>query len=308
MAILYEDAVFLQKLINYLSQYQGCEGYSSKTLVSLGNPGTNITYSNFSKLLNRLGIECPEEIKSNKTDQKINTRDFFAFLGFDDFKSLDFSNYERADIIHNLNNLNLPEEYHSVADLIFDTGTLEHCFNIPNVFQNIHRILKENGTIVHVSPVNGYADHGLYQISPTLLHDYYGTNQYKILAFVICPEVHYKYSRYYFKMEQYSQDVYWKNGYDNYSTYNKIPSQYPRAILCFAAQKTSKSTFSEEIIQNWYRQVNKLEKISYDTLIEFNYEIKKPIPISNFSFLKRLKGFPLIKKILNENFDLYYPN
>ncbi|MDJ0688922.1 MAG: class I SAM-dependent methyltransferase [Xenococcaceae cyanobacterium MO_188.B32] len=309
MALMYEDAVFLQKLINYMNKYSDGHKAHKKTAVFLGNPGSNITYSTFSNLLDRLRIECNQTIKSKKNqNQKIGIRDFFSSLGFDEFKAIDFSDYEGADIVHNLNNINLPEKYHSIADLIFDTGTLEHCFNIPNALQNIHKILKENGVIVHVHPVNGYVDHGFYQISPTLLHDYYGTNQYKILGFVICPEVHYKYSKYYFKMQQYSEDVYWKNGYDTYHTYNKIPSHYPRAILCFAAQKTSKSTCSQQIIQSWYRQVNSLENISYNTSIEFNYEIKKPIPIFNFSFLRLLKGFSSIEKTLNLNFDLYYPN
>lgn len=307
MALLFEDAVFIQKVTNYLYNQREDAG-KSKTCIFLGNPGCNLTYLTYNKLLEKLGISPHITIKEKTSDERIDIKDFFRSLGFQNLKSLDYSDYESADIIHNLNNLDLPKEHHSVANLIYDTGTLEHCFNIPNCFQNIHNLLKENGVIIHSNPVNGYVDHGLYQISPTLLHDYYLSNGYKIIGFAICPEVHYEYSKYYFKMEQYEEEIYWKNGYNNRSIYNTIPSKYPRAIVCFAAQKTNLSTCHTNIIQSWYRRVNNLEQWTYHTPVEFSYELKKAIPVPNFSFLKRLRNISFIKKFINENFDLYFPN
>ncbi len=93
-------------------------------------------------------------------------------------KSLDVSEYEGADFIHDLNSPDPPEELTCKFDLIFNGGTMEH---IPNVLRNIYTMLKVGGFIIHASPSNNCVDHGFYQFSHTFFMDYYSSNNFEIL-------------------------------------------------------------------------------------------------------------------------------
>ncbi len=110
----------------------------------------------------------------------VSDKFLFGCLGLN-VKSLDASDYEGADFIHDLNIPDLPEELISKFDMIFDGGTIEHVFHIPNVLKNIYAMLKVGGIIIHCSPSNNYIDHGFYQFSPTFFMDYYTSNHFEIL-------------------------------------------------------------------------------------------------------------------------------
>jgi hypothetical protein len=57
-------------------------------------------------------------------------------------------------------------------DIVYDGGTMEHCFNVGQVMRNIHAFAKVGGFIVHVNPLNHY-NHGFFNFSPTFYHDWY---------------------------------------------------------------------------------------------------------------------------------------
>jgi SAM-dependent methyltransferase len=113
-------------------------------------------------------------------DAEIGDDLLFRMLGFDVVESLDVSGYESATHIHDLN-LPIPEQLKEKYDLVFDGGTLEHVFDIPQCLRNIHALLKPGGLIVHCSPANNWVDHGFYMFSPTLFSDYYSANNYSVL-------------------------------------------------------------------------------------------------------------------------------
>src|ERR1043166_8529263 len=54
----------------------------------------------------------------------------FEILGANRVESMDYSNYENASIIHDLN-LPLPQDIHSTFSCVVDGGTIEHVFNFP---------------------------------------------------------------------------------------------------------------------------------------------------------------------------------
>lgn len=105
----------------------------------------------------------------------------FKALGFKNVHSLDYSDFEKADILWDLNEP-IDPKYYGQFDVIYDGGALEHVFNVPQVFKNIHHLLKENGLIIHVSPSHNHVDHGFYMFSPQLFNEYYTTNQYQIVT------------------------------------------------------------------------------------------------------------------------------
>lgn len=93
-------------------------------------------------------------------------------LGFGEIESLDFSDYQGASIVHDLNQP-IPEDLEGQFDFVFDGGTLEHVFNIPVAFENVFRMLKPGGRLVSANGLNGWPGHGLYQFSPELVWTYW---------------------------------------------------------------------------------------------------------------------------------------
>ena len=116
----------------------------------------------------------------NRRAKYISDRAFFRLIGFDSLMALDKSNYESADILYDLNLAEPPAELAGRFAMVYDGGTIEHVFHLPNVFRNVFHFLKIDGVVMHDAPTNNYIDHGFYQISPTLLVDYYCANRYFI--------------------------------------------------------------------------------------------------------------------------------
>ena len=105
---------------------------------------------------------------------------FFKRLGASEVYSLDASDFEGADFIHDLNVVPNPEELKGRFDLIINWGTMEHGFHFPNVLENIFDMLKVGGRIIHYSPVNAY-EHGFYSFSPSFFNQYYLKNKFILI-------------------------------------------------------------------------------------------------------------------------------
>ncbi len=111
----------------------------------------------------------------------IDDHTLFEALGFDVVDTTDFSDYEGADIIWDLNQP-VPDEMRGKYDMIVDAGTSEHIFHVPNVMANIHAMLKVGGRIIHGAPTSNFVDHGFFMFSPTFFFDYYTANKFEIGA------------------------------------------------------------------------------------------------------------------------------
>jgi SAM-dependent methyltransferase len=89
-------------------------------------------------------------------------------LGFGKIETMDFSPYEGATVIHDLNTLPA-RELEGQFDFIFDGGTIEHVFNVPNALEGIYRMLKPGGRFVSANGFSGWHNHGMYQFTPELV-------------------------------------------------------------------------------------------------------------------------------------------
>ncbi|MDW3119279.1 MAG: methyltransferase domain-containing protein [Roseovarius pacificus] len=67
-------------------------------------------------------------------------------LGFGEMETMDFSDYEGASILHDLNK-RPPKELENQFDFIFDGGTVEHVFNVPVALEGLYRMLKPGGRL-----------------------------------------------------------------------------------------------------------------------------------------------------------------
>jgi SAM-dependent methyltransferase len=94
-------------------------------------------------------------------------------LGFGQIETLDFSDYEGASIIHDLN-MPIPDALDQQFDFIFDGGTIEHVFNVPQALESVFRMLKPGGRFVSANWMNGWVGHGIYQFNPELVWSFWG--------------------------------------------------------------------------------------------------------------------------------------
>jgi len=110
----------------------------------------------------------------------LSDRTFFGMLGFSDIHSIDVSDYEGVAEIFDLNSASVPAHLEGAFDFIVDGGTIEHVFHLPNVLNNIFRMLKVGGRVLHVAPSSNHLDHGFYMFSPTLFVDFYTVNRFEL--------------------------------------------------------------------------------------------------------------------------------
>ncbi|MGO8818932.1 MAG: hypothetical protein ACLQVG_30200 [Terriglobia bacterium] len=91
----------------------------------------------------------------------------FTLLGATEVVSIDYSDYEGASVVHDMN-APIPQHYRDSFDFLYDGGTLEHIFNFPQAIKNCMDLLKVGGTFVASTPANNFMGHGFYQFSPEL--------------------------------------------------------------------------------------------------------------------------------------------
>jgi SAM-dependent methyltransferase len=104
----------------------------------------------------------------------------FKMLGFEALETMDYSDFEGADHVVDLNHDGLPEQLREKFDVVLDSGTLEHVFHVPNVMKNIISLVKVGGRVIFLSPSSNHMDHGFYMFSPTFFADYFLANKFEI--------------------------------------------------------------------------------------------------------------------------------
>lgn len=121
-------------------------------------------------------------------DYYISDVELCGVLGFSSCDSVDLNQDEGATFCFDMNIVPPPISM-GTFDTIFNFGTMEHIFHIPNFLQNLYALLKPEGIIFHSAPANNMVEHGFYQFSPTFFFDYYTDNGYKILECVFSKPV-----------------------------------------------------------------------------------------------------------------------
>lgn len=167
---------------------RGIKGGSALIYSVLGVQGT---YSEVECLLNSEGYpyrRLPEsEIVLDAVTQfgtTVHVTTMFRMLGYDTVDTLDLFPDEHPAIIADLN-VPFPAHLWNRYDLVFDSGTAEHCFNTREVLGNAVRALKVGGIVMHILPMSGFAGHGFYQFSPDLFAEFYGKNGFDELTIKI---------------------------------------------------------------------------------------------------------------------------
>lgn len=89
-------------------------------------------------------------------------------LGADQVDVMDYSAYEGATILQDLN-VPVPSDMHGKYDAVIDGGALEHIFNFPVAISNLMNMTAVGGRVFLFLPANNLCGHGFYQFSPELM-------------------------------------------------------------------------------------------------------------------------------------------
>jgi hypothetical protein len=93
---------------------------------------------------------------------------FFSLMGASNVSSMDYSSYEEAAIIHDLN-LPISADLRGRYSVVYDGGTLEHVFNVTQALKNCMEMVRVGGHFLQVNMANNFMGHGFWQFSPELI-------------------------------------------------------------------------------------------------------------------------------------------
>lgn len=211
-----------------------------------------------------------KDIKISKKDIDILKKEQFAeklfnIMGFNPVHSYDFSNYEDADFIHDMN-IPINDEHKNRYDLVFDGGSLEHIFNFPIAIKNCMEMVKVNGYFISVTTCNNFSGHGFYQFSPELFFRIFNENNgfEMIGVYIGVKNKWYKVN----DPEQIKERVTFKNNTETYITviakkidkveiFKETPQQSDY-VECWKKEDDKKMTYVNKIIRKTNRVYNKL--------------------------------------------------
>lgn len=159
------------------------QGNTKIRILSVGYPDLVLTRNSYNKFVKKYSIS--QDILANQAPvmnwHKLNSSRFVA-LSLKRILQLNFNVYfnyidiqEGTGLAEDVDDfiemdLNLPISESSQFDLIIDSGTAEHCFNIGRVFSTYHQLLSLGGYLYQWSPFIS-PNHGFYSINPTLYFD-----------------------------------------------------------------------------------------------------------------------------------------
>ncbi|MBN1523376.1 MAG: methyltransferase domain-containing protein [Spirochaetales bacterium] len=154
MGLTYEN---LHMLLN--ARYNGA---AFSHILTLGALEFFIRNKDKIRLSKKFGLDRNILLNTNTSN------DFFIqFLGAKHVTAIDYSDYEKSTLIHDMN-IPIAAKYHNSFDAVIDGGTLEHIFNFPTALENCLNVLKKGGNFFAFTMANNHLGHGFYQFSPEL--------------------------------------------------------------------------------------------------------------------------------------------
>jgi len=139
-------------------------------MATLGRQGLHVDAETLSESLAAFGESAsPDECRAMFAEGEGFCEALFRRLGAGEVASVDFSDYQHATVIHDMN-APVPSSQWNQYSLVVDGGTLEHVFNYPVAVANCMRMVRPGGHFIGLSPGNNFMGHGFYQFSPELFY------------------------------------------------------------------------------------------------------------------------------------------
>jgi len=134
----------------------------------IGRHGLHLKPFRLQKNLIEFGYSCDgETINRMYSERNGFAEPFVQFLGAKDVHSFDYSGYEGATHLHDMNQ-DIPDSFKGRYSAVLDGGSLEHVFNFPVAIKNCMEMLEVGGHYLGITPANNLMGEGFYQFSPEL--------------------------------------------------------------------------------------------------------------------------------------------
>jgi SAM-dependent methyltransferase len=145
-------------------------GLSFGRMATLGRQGLHANRPALISVLRESGYKMSKDRIRKLLDPTMQySEDFFSLLGAEKIVAIDASDYEGAQVIHDMNR-QIPKTMVSSFDLVLDSGTLEHIFDFPSALRNAVQMVHPNGRFISITMANNFCGHGFYQFSPELYY------------------------------------------------------------------------------------------------------------------------------------------
>lgn len=146
-------------------------GVSFERTLTLGHQGFGCSPRQFRAALRAFGIAAGEkqiDLCYHRAPMgPLFADELFRFLGAKEVVSVDYSDFEDATFLHDLNEP-FPPDHQGRYSFVFDGGTLEHVFNYPAALRHCLEAIRAKGHFLSIAPAHNQMGHGFYQISPEL--------------------------------------------------------------------------------------------------------------------------------------------
>jgi hypothetical protein len=143
-------------------------GAAFETTAMIGRQGLYVNRQEMRALMSDFGATpTAPDIAQICEQSEGYSEGLLRFLGAQLIHSYDYSDFESATHVHDMNQPIGPEckEGYSV---VLDGGTLEHIFNFPTAIRNCMEMVRLGGHYLAITPANNFFGHGFYQFSPEL--------------------------------------------------------------------------------------------------------------------------------------------
>lgn len=165
-----------------------CYRAIGRSVVQIGRQTIELTSPQMEELFARYklplnGRENDIEIDRKTTQVRqsgvpfVSDHAFFRALGAAEVHAVDHSDFEGADIIHDMNSP-LDPSLEAIADLVLDGSTLDNVHDPAAALMNYNRMLRPGGRVVSVNAAKPDVQGAYTGMSPEWFLDYYAANEY----------------------------------------------------------------------------------------------------------------------------------
>jgi len=175
----------LAKMIAHEHRYKPIRG----KVLCLGRQTISMTPQEAIAIIKKEKIRIPPQLieetlgtvdnstRYGKNTGRISDVAFFKLLGIEYMEVMDVSDYEDADIIHDLN-YPIPDSLKKKYDYIIDGGTFDHLFDLKTAFKNLNLMLKDDGRFLAWNAASNFTGGAYISFGPDFYFDYLMLNKF----------------------------------------------------------------------------------------------------------------------------------
>lgn len=224
----------------------------SGNVITLGRQWIGMTHEEAVSVLQGAGLNIPPAvIESTRgsiethvryaADRKyITDQALFKMFGVDRVYSLDVTDYENCDIIHDLN-YPIPADLRGKYDFILDGGTFDHLVDIKQSFINLVDMLKPGGRTFMYNAASNFTGAAYLSFGPDFFEDYFLINKFNDVKVYIAEGASIG--------QLYDWEMYYYDSLDGHGQFESDKIQ----MVIVMAEKAADSTNDRIPIQAQYR-------------------------------------------------------